>query len=171
MALPFPPRNCLWLIAIESILRRGVGNLTSIWSNPMVRQGKTTYHINWYDRFWRDLVGANKSWCRFNGASGMAISATLLSVQSAADHPQRRRGSWAFERAILRHQRKGMAIAMDNKTTVIPMVGGARFDALPPLKEEANTSRWCTTQHGAWTPTSAPSERHTRRFRTYLGAH
>ena len=34
-------------------------------------------------------------------------------------------GLWAFKRAIIRHQRKGIAAAMDDKATVIPMVGGA----------------------------------------------
>ena len=90
----------------------------------------------------------------------MAISATLLSGRSAADHADRRRGSWAFERAIIRHQRKGIAAAMDDRATAIPMVGGSSLDEPQPQKEEPKRRGWYTTQRGVRTSATTPTKRH-----------
>ena len=44
----------------------------------------------------------------------------LLSVWSAADRPNRRRGSWPFDQATNRHQRTRIAVAIDQNATAIP---------------------------------------------------
>ena len=44
----------------------------------------------------------------------------LLSVRSAADRPNRRRGSWPFHRATNRHQRTRIAVAIDQNAAAIP---------------------------------------------------
>ena len=99
-------------------------------------------------------TGAIESWCRFNGTSRIAILATLLSARSAADRLNRRQGSWAFKWAIICHKRKGIDVAIDDRATAVPMVGGLRFHASERLKEEATSSYYYTTQRGAWTSTS-----------------
>ena len=83
------------------------------------------------------LAGAIEFRCMFDGANGIAISTMLLSGRSAADHPNRWRGAWAFKRAIVRHQeRKGIAVAINDMAMAIPLVSGSRFHAPEPLKEE-----------------------------------
>ena len=62
-----------------------------------------------------------------------------MAARSTADHADQRRGSGAFERAIIRicHQRKGIAAALDDRATAIPMVGGSRLDEPPTTKTRA----------------------------------
>ena len=46
----------------------------------------------------------------------------------------------AFQRAIIRHQRKGIAAAMDDRAMAIPMVSGSRLDEPQPQKRAQNKS-------------------------------
>ena len=65
-------------------------------------------------------VGAFESERRFEGADKSPYVGDVLSVWSAADHPNRRRGLWAFHRATNRRQRTRIAVAIDQNVTAIP---------------------------------------------------
>ena len=66
------------------------------------------------------LASAFESERRFEGANKSPHIGDVLSVRSAADHSNRRRGSWAFHRATNHHQRTRIAVAIDQNTTDIP---------------------------------------------------
>ena len=66
------------------------------------------------------LVGAFESERRFEGADKSPHIGDVLSVLSAADQPNQRRGSWAFHRPTNRQQRTRVAVAIDQNATAIP---------------------------------------------------
>ena len=100
--------------------------------------------------FWTDLLTQQLNLLQIGGAT-----------KNRTSHPlHQRQGSRAFERALICHQLKGIAVTVNDRAMAIPMVDGGWFHAPEPLKEEAKSSYYYITQRGAWTPTSTPFERH-----------
>ena len=112
--------------------------------------------------FWGVLfLGGQTFQNRFDGASGMTILATLLSDQSAANHANWRRGSWAFEQAIICHQCKWRNSRRNGRQSDDYSDGWwLKIRQTTTTKRRAQHKALVHHPAWAWTFTATPTKRH-----------